>query len=231
MEGMMVRRKTPDASRSRRTAERAARAVNVVLAALLLVLLAPVILLVALAVWLSSPGPMLYSQTRIGVDRRSRETGLPDERRRHDAGGVPFKIFKFRTMYVDAEAGTGEVWATRRDPRVTTVGRALRALRLDEIPQLVNVLRGDMNIVGPRPERPGIFQELRRDIPRYPERQRVRPGITGLAQINQSYDTSLDDVRRKVHYDLVYVQRQCLREDLRIMARTVPVMLNRRGGW
>jgi lipopolysaccharide/colanic/teichoic acid biosynthesis glycosyltransferase len=132
---------------------------------------------------------------------------------------------------VDAESNGQAVWAMKRDPRVTLVGRVLRRTRLDELPQLYNVLRGEMNIVGPRPERPTIFADLRASIPEYPMRQRVKPGITGWAQINQSYDACVDDVRKKVQYDLEYVQRQGLVEDLRIMSMTVPVMLFGRGGW
>jgi lipopolysaccharide/colanic/teichoic acid biosynthesis glycosyltransferase len=140
-------------------------------------------------------------------------------------------IYKFRTMRVGAETRHGAVWATKGDARVTSVGGLMRKLRLDELPQLFNVLIGDMNIVGPRPERPSIFSRLRVDIDDYPLRQRTRPGITGWAQINQSYDTSFDDVRRKVRYDLEYLQRQGVREDLKIMAKTVPVILFRKGGW
>jgi lipopolysaccharide/colanic/teichoic acid biosynthesis glycosyltransferase len=130
---------------------------------------------------------------------------------------------------VNAECGTGAVWATRNDPRVTPVGRFLRACRLDELPQLYNVLRGDMNIVGPRPERPSIFCRLREAIPEYPLRQRARPGITGWAQVKHCYDTCIDDVKKKVHFDLEYLQRRNLWIDLQIMARTIPVMLLKRG--
>jgi lipopolysaccharide/colanic/teichoic acid biosynthesis glycosyltransferase len=134
-------------------------------------------------------------------------------------------------MRVDAERESGAVWAAQDDPRVTPLGRLLRQYRLDEIPQLLNVLRGEMNIVGPRPERPTIFAELREHIAEYPLRQRAKPGITGLAQINHHYDRSLDDVRTKVRFDLEYIRRQSLREDLRIMLKTLPVVLFRRGGW
>jgi lipopolysaccharide/colanic/teichoic acid biosynthesis glycosyltransferase len=123
------------------------------------------------------------------------------------------------------------VWATEGDPRVTPLGRFLRKCRIDELPQLINVIRGEMNIVGPRPERPSIFARLREDIAEYPLRQRAKPGITGWAQINQSYDSCIDDVRAKVRYDLEYLERQSLAEDLRIMVKTVPVMLFRKGGW
>src|SRR4051812_28697135 len=133
-------------------------------------------------------------------------------------------------MRVDAEQN-GAVWAQQSDPRVTPIGRLLRQYRLDELPQLFNVIRGDMNIVGPRPERPTIFAELRTRIADYPVRQRARPGITGLAQVSNAYDANLDDVRAKVRYDLEYLERQSLLEDIRIMLRTVPVMLFKRGGW
>jgi lipopolysaccharide/colanic/teichoic acid biosynthesis glycosyltransferase len=134
-------------------------------------------------------------------------------------------------MGVDAEKGSGAVWATMNDPRVTAVGQVLRRTRLDELPQLLNVIRGDMNIVGPRPERPTIFADLRNRIEDYPVRQHTRPGITGWAQVNNAYDVSLDDVRAKVRFDLEYIERQSLIEDVKIMLRTVPVMLFRRGGW
>ena len=197
------------------------RVVNILIACLALVILAPILLLVAIAIKLTSRGPVFYSQTRVGLDRR---------RSRIDGGRI-FTIYKFRSMYIDAEQQSGAVWAQQNDPRVTLVGRFLRRTRLDEFPQLVNVIRGDMNIVGPRPERPSIFARLREDISEYPLRQRARPGITGWAQINHNYDSSIEDVRTKVRYDLEYLERQSLAEDLRIMVRTVPVMLFKKGGW
>ena len=207
------------------------RVVNVVLALAGLILLFPVMLLIALLVWLTSPGPVLYTQTRIGLDRRMPFDASQNHRRERDLGGSPFTIYKFRTMRVDAEHASGAVWAQQQDPRVTSIGRLLRQYRLDELPQLLNVLKGEMNIVGPRPERPTIFAELREHIAEYPLRQRAKPGITGLAQINHHYDRSLDDVRTKVHYDLEYIRRQSVGEDFRIMLKTVPVILLRRGGW
>jgi lipopolysaccharide/colanic/teichoic acid biosynthesis glycosyltransferase len=226
----------PERAGATRRSERSAKevlhyAVNALLAALALVLVSPVMLLVAVLVKLTSRGPMLYTQTRVGLDRR-RDRGYGENHRRAlDIGGKPFTIYKFRTMYVNAEAGSGPVWATRNDPRITPVGGFLRQYRLDELPQLLNVLRGEMNLVGPRPERPAIFAELRQNISEYAMRQRAKPGITGLAQINQHYDVCLDDVRRKVEYDLEYIQRQSLVEDLKIMLKTIPVVLLRRGGW
>ncbi len=207
------------------------RAANVVIAAVALVLLAPVMLLIALAVKLSSPGPVFYVQTRVGQDRRRRSATAVFDRRQSDMGGRIFRIIKFRSMTADAEQKTGAVWARENDPRVTSVGGVLRKMRLDELPQLFNVIRGDMNIVGPRPERPSIFAQLRENIEAYPLRQRARPGITGWAQINQAYDSSIDDVRSKVQFDLEYLERQSLIEDLKIMARTLPVMIFKKGAY
>ena len=211
--------------------EWANRLINVALAVVALAILSPVMAAIALLVRLTSPGPVLYTQQRVGVNRRRRPTQALYDRRGEDAGGIVFTIYKFRTMRNDAEKHSGAVWATHNDPRVTLAGRFLRQYRLDELPQLFNVIRGDMNIVGPRPERPTIFAELRTRIADYPVRQRARPGITGLAQVSNAYDASLDDVRAKVRYDLEYLERQSLVEDIRIMLRTVPVMLFRRGGW
>ena len=209
----------------------AQRAINFLIAAIALFLALPLLLLIAVAIKLTSRGPVLYTQERVGLDRRVTGTGPDDPRRVRDLGGKPFTIYKFRTMRVDAEAQSGAVWATQNDPRVTPVGRFLRQYRLDEIPQLLNVMRGEMNIVGPRPERPTIFAELREHIKEYPLRQRAKPGITGLAQIHHHYDRSMDDVRTKVRFDLEYIRRRSLAEDLRIMLQTIPVVFLRRGGW
>ena len=216
---------------SRGLAARASRWVNVLLAVVVLIALLPLLLLIAIAIKLTSRGPVLYTQERIGLDRRTPGADAGSHGRTRDLGGRPFTIYKFRTMRVDAEQATGAVWATQNDPRITPVGRFLRQYRLDEIPQLLNVLRGEMNIVGPRPERPTIFAELRGHISEYPLRQRAKPGITGLAQINHHYDRSLDDVRTKVRYDLEYISRRSLWEDVRIMLQTIPVVFLRRGGW
>lgn len=207
----------------------ARRVLNIVVAAVALILLAPVMLIVALLVKLSSPGPVFYCQTRVGVDRRSTTGG--NFRRRVDYGGRLFTIYKFRTMQVAPEGEAKQQWATQNDPRVTPIGRVLRKYRLDELPQLINVIKGDMNVVGPRPEQPNIFLQLREQVDGYAQRQRVLPGITGWAQVNHHYDQTIDDVRRKVQLDLDYAQRMSAAEDLRIMMRTVPVMLFRTGGW
>lgn len=204
------------------------RVANVTIATLAVICLAPLLAAVALLVRITSSGPVIYSQVRVGVDRRYNRKSSYD-RRAYDHGGKPFTIFKFRTMRVDAEADGRAVWASTSDPRVTSVGSLLRRTRLDELPQLLNVIRGDMNIVGPRPERPAIFADLRQSIPQYPMRQRVKPGITGWAQINLAYDACVDDVRRKVELDLDYMKRQSLLHDLQIMTMTLPVMIFRRG--
>jgi len=207
------------------------RVMNVIIAGLALFVALPLLLLIAVAIKLTSRGPVLYTQERIGLDRRKPGTDAANHQRTRDLGGRPFTMYKFRTMWTDAEVATGAVWATQDDPRITPVGRFLRQYRLDEIPQLLNVMRGEMNIVGPRPERPTIFAELREHIAEYPLRQRAKPGITGLAQIHHHYDRSVDDVRTKVRYDLEYIRRRSLGADIRIMLQTIPVVFLRRGGW
>jgi lipopolysaccharide/colanic/teichoic acid biosynthesis glycosyltransferase len=167
--------------------------------------------LTALAVKFSSPGPVLYRQVRVGLD------------------DVPFTVYKFRSMRVDAEAGTGAVWASKDDPRVTRVGRIIRKLRFDELPQLFNTLKGDMSIVGPRPERPEFVQELTKKIPYYRQRHCVRPGITGWAQINFKYGDTLEDTMTKLEYDLYYIKNMSLSLDTYIIFHTVKAMLLSRG--
>jgi lipopolysaccharide/colanic/teichoic acid biosynthesis glycosyltransferase len=164
------------------------RSAEVGLCLLLLVVAAPVILLAALVVRLSSRGPAFYTQLRLGQF------------------GRPFTIFKIRTMIHNCESLTGPRWAIPGDPRVTLIGHILRLTHIDELPQLVNVLRGDMSLIGPRPERPEFVQELEKLIPHYAERHAVRPGVTGLAQVQLAPDTDVDTVRRKLAYDLFYVR-------------------------
>jgi lipopolysaccharide/colanic/teichoic acid biosynthesis glycosyltransferase len=211
--------------------ERARRVLNVVVAVVGLLATLPVMAVIAALVRFTSRGPVFFRQTRVGLDRRGGRLPALHSRRLSDMGGCPFTIYKFRTMYTLPHNQDAEVWASPDDPRVTPVGRVLRKYRLDEVPQLWNVLLGDMNIVGPRPEQPTIFGSLRTQIEHYEVRQRVRPGITGWAQVNHNYDQSLDDVRRKVQLDLEYLGRQSVLEDIRIMALTVPVMVGRRGAW
>ena len=215
---------------TRSFARTASRFLNVVIAIVGLVLAAPLLLVIAVLVRLSSPGPIIYKQTRVGIDRRIPGVGVNDSRRKVDYGGRLFQIYKFRTMSASSNADL-QVWADPNDKRVTRVGKILRQYRLDELPQLVNVLKGDMNVVGPRPEQPKIFLSLQQQIHGYKHRQRVLPGITGWAQINQHYDRSVEDVKRKVAYDLEYIEQQGPLKDLGILARTIPVVLGKRGAW
>ena len=187
------------------------RALDVVAAATGLIVAMPLMLLVAVAVRLSSRGPVLYHQSRVGLR------------------GRVFTLHKFRSMRTDAEQRTGAVWAQANDPRVTGVGRVLRRPRLDELPQLWNVLRGDMSLVGPRPERPEFVSSLTRDIRFYGQRHIVRPGLTGWAQVLYSYGASVEDAMEKLQYDLFYIKNMSLALDLFIIAKTVKTVLGGRG--
>jgi lipopolysaccharide/colanic/teichoic acid biosynthesis glycosyltransferase len=170
----------------------------------------PFLPLIFLAVRISSPGPVFFSQTRVG--RRGRL----------------FTIYKFRTMRTDAEAN-GAVWAAKDDARVTPIGRFMRKIRIDEIPQLWNVLRGDMAFVGPRPERPEFVQWLSQEIPYYDLRHMIRPGVTGWAQVRYRYGASLEETKCKLEYDLYYVKHMSIGLDLLIMFETIKTILLRRG--
>lgn len=216
----------------RRRSERLIRVLNVIVASVGILLTLPMMILVAIAVKVTSPGPIMFTQPRVGLDRR-RNHDLDDQhdrphRRASDRGGKIFTIYKFRTMR-PAKPGEKQKWASQSDARITIIGKFLRATRLDELPQFFNVLKGDMNIVGPRPEQPDIFSELEGELGRgYRRRQKVLPGITGLAQVNLGYDTDLDGVRKKVAMDLQYIGRRSPANDLQIMAKTVPVMVFRK---
>ena len=188
------------------------RAVDVVLASLVLIATLPVMALIALAVRLTSPGPILYHQQRVG--RR----------------GVLFTVHKFRTMREDAEAESGPVWASKDgDPRLTPVGGWLRRVRFDELPQLVNIIRGEMSLVGPRPERPEFVRELTDQIPYYGQRHVIRPGLTGWAQVRYTYGASTEDALQKLQFDLYYIKNQSLALDLYIMVETIKTILLRKG--
>jgi lipopolysaccharide/colanic/teichoic acid biosynthesis glycosyltransferase len=217
------------ASDSRRTAEshvhpsaaRGKRIVDLTVAASALLMTSPLFPVIAVAIRLETRGPVFFRQLRIG---------------RAWADRVElFEMVKFRTMVADAEAQTGPVWAGKDDPRITRVGRFLRKTRLDELPQLWNVIKGEMSLIGPRPERPGICHRLEREIPFFAERTYgLAPGITGLAQVNQGYDETLDDVRRKVGYDHGYALALSspggwITADLNIALRTLLVMAGGRG--
>jgi exopolysaccharide biosynthesis polyprenyl glycosylphosphotransferase len=171
----------------------------------------PIMALVTVLVRVTSPGPALFRQTRVGLD------------------GSTFTLFKFRSMYQDAEARTGAVWATRDDPRITPLGKWLRRLRLDELPQLFNVIRGEMSVVGPRPERPEFVAVLQERIPFYVQRHCIKPGITGWAQINHKYGDTIEDSLKKLEYDLYYIKNLALSLDAYIIFHTAKTMLLGRG--
>ena len=189
----------------------AKRLLDIVVATLVVVPAFPIWLLVALAIKIESKGPVLYRQERVGHNSKR------------------FVINKFRSMVDEAETVTGPVWAEAEDPRITKVGRLLRRFRLDEVPQFFNVFAGDMSVVGPRPERPYFVQKLVEEFPFYYRRHKIRPGITGWAQIKHSYDSSLSDVKEKLKYDFFYIENISLSLDFLIMFRTVLVMLSGKG--
>jgi len=186
------------------------RLVSVIVSSLGLVICLPFIPFIILAVRLSSPGPIFFRQIRVGLRGRQ------------------FSVIKFRTMRQDAERD-GAVWATKDDPRVTRIGRFMRKTRLDEIPQLWNVLRGEMGFVGPRPERPEFVQWLATEIPFYELRHMIRPGITGWAQVRYRYGASLEETKQKLEYDLYYIKHLSVGLDMLIMFETIKTILLRRG--
>lgn len=208
------------------------RMLDVVVAGTGLVVLSPVLAAVAIGIKLDSPGPILYVQDRVGINRRRsdrrRDLRAGAGRRRIVHAGNPFRIYKFRTMRTDAEAA-GPQWATSSDPRITRAGRVLRKTRLDEVPQFWNVLRGDMSLIGPRPERPFFVNILQSEVPHYSKRLLVKPGITGMAQVNHRYDDSIESVRTKVKWDLRYIRARSLKSDVAILARTIRVILTGEG--
>lgn len=204
-----------------------------------LILSVPFFIVLPILIKLDSRGPVFYTQERVGINRRRRNrrffrSEIPGdkreiERRKTDICGRPFKVIKFRTMVQNAENNTGPIWATQNDTRITRIGRVLRKTRLDEIPQLINVLMGNMSLVGPRPERPHFVSDLCQKIPNYIVRLRVKPGITGLAQITTGYDSSIDSVTVKVKNDIAYIRNWSILTDIKILMKTVVVVITGRG--
>ena len=168
-----------------------------------LLIASPVLIVTGMAVKITSSGPVLYTQVRVGKDGRF------------------FNIIKFRTTRAGAESQTGPVWTKKNDSRITTIGRFLRETHIDELPQLINVLKGDMSIIGPRPERPHFVDMLNEEIHGYTKRLDVKPGITGLAQCYWKYDETISDVKRKLHYDVLYIKNKCWRLDMEIIWKTL----------
>lgn len=176
-----------------------------------LILLSPLFLIIGLLIKIDSPGPVFFQQERLGKE------------------GTIFKMWKFRTMRTDAESETGPVWAEEDDPRITRLGRFLRKSHIDELPQFINVFKGEMSLIGPRPERPVFVEKINGHIHNYNERLKVRPGITGLAQVRYRYGASIKDAAEKLKYDLLYIKRMCWMLDLRILFWTAGRVLTGEG--
>lgn len=224
------------------------RLMDIAVSFTMLVLLSPLLLLLVILVKLTSPGPAIFKQTRVGLnlrkknqgDRRQQQVDLSDldlssdrrvagsDRRDETGYGMPFTLYKFRTMTVDAEKN-GAQFAVKGDPRVTRLGRFMRKTRLDELPQLWNVLKGEMTLVGPRPERPEFIEGLSKEIPNYINRLGLKPGLTGVAQVVNGYDNNIESFRRKVSLDLMYLQNCCFWNDMKILFRTIRVILTGSG--
>lgn len=205
-----------------------------------LILTSPLFLILPILIKLDSPGPIFYKQLRVGHNRRRgqrRKSGVSDlgrssrDRRRSNLHGRPFEVIKFRTMVADAEKKCGAVWATKNDPRITTLGNIMRKTRMDEIPQFLNILKGDMSLVGPRPERPVFVEELSGKVEDYKKRLDVKPGLTGLAQVENGYDSSIASVVKKVQYDLQYIRNWSVWQDVKIMMKTVVVVVTGKGAF
>ncbi|MFC1692261.1 sugar transferase [Candidatus Latescibacterota bacterium] len=187
------------------------RMIDIMVSFTILVLFSPLLLLIFFAIKIDSKGQALYIQERVGYRGRK------------------FKLWKFRSMVADAEKHSGPVWAGKNDMRITRIGKLLRKTRLDELPQIYNIFKGDMSLVGPRPEREFFVEQLKKKIPYYPLRLKVKPGLTGWAQIKHNYDRSLDDVREKLKYDLYYIENVSLRMDFKIIIATIFVVLGQKG--
>lgn len=224
------------------------RILDIVVSFSMLVLLSPLLLVLVVLVKLTSPGPAIFKQTRVGLnlrkknkcDRRQTHVDLSElnleadrrvsnrDRRDEFGYGKPFTLYKFRTMTVDAEKN-GAQFAVKGDPRVTRLGRFMRKTRLDELPQLWNVLKGEMTLVGPRPERPEFIEGLSKEIPNYINRLGLKPGLTGVAQVVNGYDNNIESFRRKVSLDLMYLQDCCIWNDLKILFKTIRVIMTGSG--
>ena len=187
------------------------RLIDITISVVSLIILTPIMMILGIFIKIDTPGPVFHKQERVGLR------------------GKKFTLVKFRSMVSDAEKHTGPVWAEKNDKRITRIGRVIRPYRLDELPQIINVLKGEMSFVGPRPERPAFVEHLKKSIPFYRLRLTVHPGITGWAQVKHTYDQSVDDVRKKLKFDLEYINNMSLRLDLKIFLKTVLTMIKREG--
>ena len=217
------------------------RSVDIIGASFGLVLISPLILVLSVLLKFDSKGPVFYKQVRVGRNRRISERrnnifstfhdSRSVDRRGQNCYGRDFILYKFRTMVEDAEKKTGPVWAIEEDPRITSLGKFLRKFHLDELPQLINILKGDMAFVGPRPERPFFVRDFAELISSYQRKFSVKPGLTGLAQINCGYDSSLDDVKGKLEFELEYIENnESIISDLRILSKTFYYLFNGKSG-
>ena len=215
------------------------RIFDILVASLALAILSPVMLLAALAIKLDSAGPIFFMQERIGLNRRRndrRRSSMPPivdprrvaDRRKGINAGRPFSIYKFRTMVEDAEKGVPTL-ARDNDPRITRVGRFMRKTRIDEIPQFINVIGGDMSIIGPRPERSFFINQVKREVPEFTMRLVVKPGITGLAQVEHGYTKTIGEMKGKLFYDLKYIADLSLTQEIKILFKTVYVVVTGKG--
>jgi len=191
--------------------KKAKRLLDIIVSLLILIISSPATILTAIAIKLDGKGPILFKQERMGLN------------------GKVFNVYKFRSMVQDAEKKSGPVWSTKDDPRITRVGKFIRKVRIDEIPQMINVLKGEMSLVGPRPERPYFVEKLSKEIPLYKRRLKVRPGVTGWAQVKHKYDETIEDVKTKLNFDLFYIENMSLRMDMKILFRTIFVVLFGKG--
>ena len=220
--------------------ENAKRAFDILFSSIAMILLSPLMLVAALLIKLESPGTVFFKQERIGLNRRStdRRGGVkaayngPDrrasDRRKRVNAGMPFNIYKLRTMRHDAEKD-GPALSCKRDARITRIGHFLRRTRIDEIPQFLNVIRGDMSIVGPRPERSFYINQIRQEVPEFPLRLKVRPGITGLAQVENGYTETVEQMKNKLYYDLKYISQLSTLQEIKILFKTISVVITGKG--
>ena len=220
-------------------AMRAKRIFDILMAGIAVVILSPLMLIAALLIKLESRGPVFFLQERIGLNRRradrrqadrgaTEDTGFNSNRRKRVNSGKPFRIYKFRTMKEDAE-GDVPILASENDPRITRIGRIFRKTRIDEIPQFINVIRGDMRIIGPRPERSFFNNQMRSEVPEFTTRLAIKPGITGLAQVESGYTTRIEQMRDKLFFDLKYITELSLFAEIKILFKTVLVVFTGKG--
>ena len=217
------------------------RVIDISGSALGLLLCLPLFFVVGILIKLDSAGPVFFRQERVGMNRRRRERRALEirrnqeerksDRRKKNLYGETFYLYKFRTMVVDAEKGCGPIWAKNDDPRITNIGKVLRRTRIDELPQLINVLKGEMSLVGPRPERYHFVRDFICRIDGYPNRLGVKPGITGLAQVENGYDSCMEDVKLKVNHDLNYIQQWSILKDFKILLKTILVVATGKGAY